>query len=343
MSVVTMPDDGVMTGELTRAQKAAAVLLSVGPELAGKVLAHLSPPEVEQVALEIATLGNVAPDRLIEVLEEFKTEALAHQHLISGGERHARELMRRIHGSKADEIVDRLLATVQTSPFHFLRLHEAQVVVQHLRDEQPQTIALILAHLPAKFAAGIMSGLDPEVQGEVARRVATLDAAAPETVRRIEAALHDRFGNVQRQQRRQGGVKELADLLNQADRGTERAILSSLEETDPELADEVRALMFVFEDIVLLDDRAIQEVLRQVETPKLALALKGVPAEVQAAIERNLSERARESLLEEVELLGPVRIRDVETSQTEIVRRVRTLEEAGTIMINRGGDGEFIA
>jgi flagellar motor switch protein FliG len=343
MSTLSVRDEGVIVGQMTRAQKAAAVLLSVGPEVAGKVLQHLSPPEVEQVALEIATLGDIPSERLIQVLQEFKTEAIAHQQLISGGERHARELMRRIHGSKADEIVDRLLATVQTSPFHFLRLHEPQVVVQHLRDEQPQTIALILAHLPAKFAAGIMSGLDPEVQGEIARRVATLDAAAPETVRRIEAALHERFGNVQRQDRRQGGVKELADLLNQADRGTERAILSSLEETDPELADEVRALMFVFEDIVLLDDRAIQEVLRQIETPKLALALKGVPSEVQNAIERNLSERARESLVEEVELLGPVRIRDVETSQTEIVRRIRALEEAGTIMINRGGDGEFIA
>jgi flagellar motor switch protein FliG len=271
------------------------VLLSVGPDLAGKVLQHLSPPEVEQVALEIATLGDIAPDHLTGILEEFKTEALAHQQLISGGETHARELMRRIHGSKADEIVDRLLATVQTSPFHFLRLHEPQVVVQHLRDEQPQTIALILAHLPAKFAAGVMSGLDPDVQGEVARRVATLDGAAPETVRRIEAALHERFGNVQRQQQRQGGVKELADLLNQADRGTERAILSSLEESDPELADEVRALMFVFEDIILLDDRAIQEVMRQVETPKLALAVKGVPSEVNDAIDAQpLRARPRE-------------------------------------------------
>lgn len=342
-SVATMPEDDIAIADLTRAQKAAAVLLAVGPEVAGRVLQHLSPAEVEQVALEIATLGDVASERLHDVLVEFKTEALAHQQLISGGERHARELLRRVHGAQADEIVDRLLATVETAPFHFLRLHEPSVVVQHLRDEHPQTVALVVAHLPAKFAAAVIADLEPEVQGQVARRVAMLDGASPETVKRIEAALHDRLGLVQRKQTRQGGVRELAAVLNQADRGTERAILASLETSDPELAEQVRSLMFVFEDIVTLDDRAIQEVLRQVDTPKLALALKGVAAEVAEAVERNLSERARQSLAEEVEMLGPVRIRDVEQAQTDVVRTIRTLEENGTIMMNRGGDGEFIA
>jgi flagellar motor switch protein FliG len=329
--------------ELSGAQKAAAVLLAVGGEASSKVLQHLAAHEVEQIALEIATLAPIPGEQMQVLLREFHAEALAQQHLVAGGEQVARELLRRVHGARADEIVDRLLASVRSSPFHFLRMHDPAVVAQHLRDEQPQTVALILAHLPARFAASVLAGLEPAVQGDVARRVATLDATAPEIIERIEAALQERFGAVQRHESRHGGVAELAALLNQVDRGTERAIMTSLEETNPELAEEVRALMFTFEDITILDDRAIQEVLRQVDTARLALALKGVAAEVRGAIERNLSERARESLAEELDLLGPVRIRDVEAAQTEIVRHIRTLEADGTIIISRGGEGEFVA
>jgi flagellar motor switch protein FliG len=341
MSAV-LTQGSTLPAELTGAQKAAAVLLSIGNEASSKVLAHLPPGEVEQLALEIATMGSVPREQLERILTEFQAEALAQQHLVAGGEQQARDMLRRIHGSRADEIVDRLLASVQSSPFHFLRLHDPAVVAQHLRDEHPQTVALILAHLPAKFAAAVLADLDLNVQGEVARRVATLDPTAPETVSRLESALQERFGAVQRHDNRRGGVADLAALLNQVDRATERAIMSSLEESNPELADEVRALMFVFEDIVILDDRAIQEVLRQVEMGKLALALKGVADEVRSCIERNLSERARETLLEELDLLGTVRIRDVESAQTEVVRRIRALEAEGTIVITRAGEGEFV-
>ena len=331
-----------LPSHLNGAQKAAAVLLAVGSDTSAKVLAHMAPHEVEQVALEIATLGSIPPQRMSDILTEFRTEAIAQSQLIAGGEQQARELLRRVHGSRADEIVDRLLATVRSSPFHFLRMHEPAMVAQHLADEQPQTVALILAHLPAKFAAAVLAGLDATMQGEVARRVATLEATAPETVQRIEAALRDRFGMVQRHNSQHGGVAELAALLNQVDRGTERAIMSSLEESNPELAEEVRALMFTFEDIVTLDDRAIQEVLRQVETPRLAMALKGVATDVVNAVERNLSERARETLAEERDLLGPVRVSDVEGAQTEVVRKIRALEADGTIVISRGGEGELV-
>jgi flagellar motor switch protein FliG len=341
MGAVQMRDDAV-PAVMTGAQKAAAVLLAVGTGASAKVLQHLAPHEVEQLALEIATLGPVPSEQMAVILTEFHTEARAHAHLVAGGEAQARELLRPLHGSRADEIVERLLATVQSTPFHFLRTHEPAVVAQHLRDEHPQTVALILAHLPAKFAAAVLSGLETDVQGDVARRVALLHPTAPETVERIESALRERFGGVQRYDSRHGGVGDLAALLNQVDRGTERAIMTSLEETNPELADEVRALMFVFEDITVLDDRAIQEVLRTVDTAKLALALKGVPDDVRGCIERNLSERGRQSLVEETELLGAVRIRDVETAQTEIVRQIRTLEQAGTIVIERGGQGEFV-
>lgn len=327
----------------SRAQKAAAVLLAVGPEIAATVLNHLTDAEVEQVAIEVATLGDVDSERLHTILEEFHAEALAHQHLVSGGERHARDMLRRLMGAKGDDVVDRLLATVHTAPFNFLRGHEPIEVLRHLRDEHPQTVALILAHLPAKFAAQVLAGLEPEVQTEVAMRVATLDRTSPEVVTRVEAALQERLGALQGARLdERGGVRELAAVLNNTDRGTERAILASLEASDPQLAEQVRALMFVFEDIVLLDDRAVQEVLRQVDTARLALALKGVSDDVREIVQRNLSERARESLVEESELLGPTRVRDVEEAQSEVVRVIRRLDEEGAIVISRGNDGEFV-
>lgn len=325
-----------------RVQKAAAVLLSVGTERAAGVLAHLNEDEVEQLAVEIAQLGEVPAAQLESILEEFHTEALAHQHLIAGGERQARELLRRIHGDEADDIVDRLLASTASAPFHFLRLHEPLEVLQHLRDEHPQTIALVLAHLPARLGATLLAGFDAGVQAAVAGRLATLERADPEVVKQVEESLRGRLGEVRRRSGRRDGVKELADLLNQVDRSTERAILSQLEAQDPALAERVRALMFVFEDLVTLDDRALQELLRTIEVPRLAIALKGVTTELRTTIERNLSERARTTLTEEIDLLGQVRLKDVEESQSEIVRTVHDLEREGVIQIDRGQE-EFVA
>ncbi len=332
------------TDELTRAQKAAVVLLTVGTENAAQVLRHLSETEVEQVTFEIATMRKLAPEDLAAVLNEFRAEAEAQRHLVTGGEHLARELLRRVHGAEADKIVDRLLASVQTAPFHFLRLYEPGEVVQHLRDEHPQTIALVLAHLPTRFAAQLLAGFEAALQADIARRVAILDRTSPEVIAQVEVALQQRLGTVERRGTTigRGGIKELATILNQSDRTTERAILGELETTDPELAEEVRALMFVFEDIVTLDDRAVQEVLRHVDVKRLAMALKGVPQAVNEIITRNMSERARENLLEEIELLGAVRIREVEEAQTEIVRQIRLLDEQGTIVIARAGEGEFV-
>jgi flagellar motor switch protein FliG len=339
VDLATLPE----TEELTRAQKAAAVLLAVGPDAASQVMQHFSEHEAEQVALEVATMGRLPAEQLEIVLAEFQAEAVAHQHLVAGGEHLAREMLRKLRPD-ADEIVDRLLASVATTPFHFLRLHDPQEVVQHLREEHSQTIALVLAHLPTRFAATLLSGFDPEVQADVARRVATLERTAPEVIASVERALEERLGAVQRHRSAgRGGVKELATILNSSDRTTERAIMRELEVSDPALAEEVRARMFVFEDIVHLDDRAIQEVMRKVDLKRLALALKSVPPVVVETIHRNLSERARQTLDEEVELLGPVRIRDVEAAQTEVVRIIRSLEEDGSIVIARGGEGEFVA
>jgi len=329
--------------QLSRSQKAAAVLLAVGPETAAKVLRHLSDSEVEQVALEIATLGQIAPEQMQSVLNEFVEEAVAHSHLINGGEQQAREVLRRLRGREGDEIVDRLLATVHVTPFAFLRQHEPNEVIVHLRDEHPQTIALILAHVPTKFSSQVLAGLEPELQAEVALRIAMMERTDPAVVAQVEEALQQRLGGTYHRDDRdeRGGVRELAAMLNNSDRGTERAILAALEESDPELAEEVRSLMFVFEDIVTLDDRAIQEVLRTVDARQLAVALKGVKTDVHEAVVRNLSERAQQTLAEEIQMLGPVRTKDVEAAQTEIVRQVRRLEDEGTIIINRG-DGDFI-
>lgn len=327
---------------LGRPQKAAAVLLSVGNDRAARVLSHLTEEEVEQLAMEVTQLGNIPRQQLEAILDEFRAEAQAQSHLLTGGEQHARELLRRVHGSEADEIVDRLMATSQAAPFHFLRLHDPTEVLQHLRDEHPQTIALVLAHLPARLGAQLLAGFDPGVQVAVATRLATLERADPAVVSRIEAVLRERLGEVRRRSGRRDGVKELADLLNQTDRTTERSILGELEDHDPALAERVRELMFVFEDLVGLDDRSLQEVLRQVDPQVLATALKGVAADLREVIERNLSERMRTTVLEEIDLLGQVRLRDVEEAQTVIVRKVRELEQEGVIVLARGQE-EFIA
>ena len=328
---------------MNRSQKAAAVLLSVGPERASKVLAHLDEEEVEQLTVEIATLGNVPAQQLENILTEFRAEAEAHQHLISGGEKHARELMRRIHGSNADEIVDRLLATTHAQPFHFVRLHEPAEVLQHLRDEHPQTVALVLAHLPARLGATLLAGLEPQIQTSVATRLATLERADPAVVKRVEEALKVRLGEVRRRSGRRDGVKELADLLNQTDRSTERIILAELEAKDPALAERVRALMFVFEDLITLDDRSLQEVLRQIEPARLAIAFKGIATDLRDALEKNLSERARTTIAEEMDLMGAIRLSEVEEAQSEIVRVVHELEKEGLITMARGGEEQFVA
>lgn len=324
--------------ELTRAQQAAAVVVVLGPEVAAPILEHMSEAEVEQLALEVATLGEVPAEEVRRILERFYEEAVAHHELVTGGVLHARRLLRQWRGDRGDEIVDRLVSTVHIAPFSFLRHYDTEQLVQYLQEEHPQTIALVLAYLPPKHAAGVLAGLEPDVQREVALRVATMDRTSPEVIERVEQAMQSRLGAARSPEEftRKGGVRDLAAMLNNSDRGTERAILSDLDATDEELAEQVRALMFVFEDLVSLDDRSIQAVLRRVDMKQLTLAMKGVRADVREVILRNMSERAALALREELELLGPVRIRDVEAAQSEVVRVVRELEDEGAIIISRG-------
>lgn len=329
--------------EMAKSQKAAALVVALGQETASQVMAHLAPDEVERLAMEIANLGEIPGEDVARILEEFHDEAIAHGHLVTGGIDYARNLLRRTHGAhEADTIIERLLATVSVSPFAFLRQRDPEQLVQYLQGEHPQTVALILAHLPPNHAARLMAGFDTEMQNEVALRVATMEATSPEVIARVEQALRGRLGHGRDELSRKGGVRDLAAILNNSDRTTERAILGGLEHTDPDLAEEVRALMFVFEDIVNLDDRALQEVLREVDTQTLAMAMKGVRDDVREKILGNISQRAADTLVEELEVLGAVRVRDVEAAQTEVVGHVRRLEEEGRIVIKRGAEADVI-
>lgn len=336
-----MSPAGQLRTAMSRRQKAAALVMAVGTDRAAPMLAHLSDDEQETLALEVANLGDVDPEQMADILGEFREEATARGHIVSGSLDAARHLLRRTRGSEADEVIERLVATVRVSPFRFLRDRDPGEVAQYLSEEHPQTVALVLSHLPAGLAAQILAGFGAEAQRDVAMRVATLGPATPEVVHHVEEALKRRLGESKGHARRgeDDGIRELASILNSSDRGTERVILASLEESDPTLADQIRELMFIFEDITKLDDRAMQRVLREIEQNTLVYALKGVTDEVVDKVMRNISERAATALAEEREVLGPVRTSDVERAQSEVVRAIRELEQAGEILVRRSDEG----
>ena len=325
-------------------QKAATVLVAMGPLAASSVLAHLTEEEVEILALEISRMGPIPGNVQGEILEEFYEDALANRYVNEGGVEYAKELLANWKGAKGEAIITRLMQAVQVSPFHFLSQIEPDQLLQFLQDEHPQTVALIIGHLPHSYGAKVLVGLPEHKQAEVAMRVATMDRTSPEVIKKVEDALRLRLGNITTAEltQQKNGVKELAEMLNQADRATERAILEQLAESDPELSESVRALMFVFEDIVTLDDRDVQEVLRNVETKSLALAMKGTPQAVRDKILSNLSERAALTLVEEMELMGAVKLTDVETAQSQIIVEIRRLDEEGKIILRRSAEGGMV-
>jgi flagellar motor switch protein FliG len=330
---------------MTGRQKAAVLLVSLGADASAAVFKHLRQDEIDELTLEIAGIGHIAPDRKSAVVEEFYETAMAQEYISEGGLEYARQVLEKaLGGAKADEVMNRLSSSIQVSPFEFLRRTDASQILNVIANEHPQTVALILAYLPADTAAQVISALPEELQADVAMRIALMDRTAPEVIREIERVLERKLSSVINQDfTSAGGLRSLVDLLNQVDRATERTILETLEEQNPELADEVRRLMFLFEDITLLDDRSIQQVLRDVDTKELALALKGTPGEVQEAIFRNMSERAALNIKEDLEFMGPVRVKDVEEAQQKVVAVIRRLEEAGSIVIQRGGEEGLIA
>jgi flagellar motor switch protein FliG len=332
--------------EMPGLRKAAVFLAQMDKDEAGLLLSKLNGREVEALTREIMKLGTVEPEDVDGVLSEFHELMTAQRFVGRGGVDFAREILAAGLGEdKAEGILARLNVVYTEVPFASLRNADVRQLVTFLKDEHPQVIALVLAHLSAAQSAEVLSGFTPEQQAEVAHRIATMDRTSPEMVRLVEEELGRRMGSLLAHQDMStvGGVETLVEIINRSPRPTERSILEWLDSSDPELAEQVRAQMFVFEDIVTIDDRSMQLVLREVASNDLATALKGVRPDVRDKVVRNLSERAAENLAEEIELLGPVRARTVEESQGKIVAVIRTLEEQGVLTISRGGDDEFVS
>ena len=328
--------------ELTRPQKAAALMMAVGPQQAADLLAFLSETEVEALAKEIAALREIPMGALQQVVAELQSQASSRSGMLEGGLEYARELLARWQGP-GGEVAARIAHGAVDAPFRFLADVEPAEVVQVVAEEHPQTLALVLTHLPAGYAARVLEGLDPPLRADAALRVATMDWVAPEVIRRTEQVIRQRLGTASSgRQDRRGGAKDLAGILNKMDKDNEGVVLRGLFELRPELADEVRSLMFVFDDITTLRDRDLQEVLRTIEAKDLALAVKGAGDEVRDAVTRNISDRARESLQEENEVLGAVRLTDVEAARGRIIAQIRELEDAGKIVLRREAGGGLV-
>ena len=329
---------------LSGIQKAAILLIALGPEKSATVFKHLKEEEIEDLTLEIANTRSISPQVKESVINEFYEICLAQQYIAEGGITYAKELLEKALGTdKALDVIGKLTASLQVKPFEFVRKTDATQLLGFIQDEHPQTIALILSYLSSTQAALIISALAPERQADVARRIATMDRTSPDVIKEVERVLESKLANLVNQDYTIiGGVDQVVEILNTTDRGTEKHIMEVLEIEDPELADEIRKKMFVFEDILLLDDKSIQRVLTEVDNNELALSLKGANEEVQNAIFRNLSKRLAEMIKEDMEFMGPVRMKDVEESQQKIVNIIRKLEETNQIVISRGGGDEII-
>ena len=329
---------------MTGTEKAAVLLIALGPEKSASIFKHLKEDEIETLTLEIANTRSVSPKMKEEVIDEFYQVCLAQQYIAEGGIGYAKELLEQALGAeKAMDVINRLTASLQVRPFEFIRKTDPSQLLNFIQDEHPQTIALILSYLPSSQAATIVSSLPPEKQPDVAKRIAIMDRTSPDVIKEVEKVLERKLSSLVNQDYTIiGGVDSIVEILNTVDRGTEKHIMETLEIDEPELADEIRKKMFVFEDILSLDDRAIQRVLRDVDNNDLAIALKGTTEDVQNVIFKNMSSRLAAMLQEDMEFMGPVRMKDVEEAQQKIVNIIRKLEDAGEIVISRGGGDEII-
>ncbi|MCD6218008.1 flagellar motor switch protein FliG [bacterium] len=323
---------------LTGGQKAALFMIALGEEIAASVYPHLVDSEIEDLTMQIANIGKVESDAFDEVFEDFYQTVIAEKYITEGGVDYARELLEKSLGAdRADEVVHKLSTFLQVTPFDFIRRTDSSNLANFLRNEHPQTIALVLAYLRPAQSSMVISQLTPKIQTDVTRRIALMDRTSPEVIREVEHVLEKNLSSVMSQEMTQaGGVESVVQILSNVDRSTEKSILENIEKEDADLAAEIKNKMFVFEDIVTLDDRSIQQVLREIDTKELSLALKGVAEEVQSKILGNLSKRAAEMLKEDMEFMGPVRLKDVEAGQQRIVKVIRSLEDAGEIIIARG-------
>lgn len=331
--------------QVTGEKKAAVLLMSMGSDLSANVLRNgFTENEIERITGAISDIDQVTSEQTSKIIGEFFQLAKARQYVINGGLDYAKELLEKTVGPvKAMEILEKVSQSMRQVPFQNLRKADPRQLLSFIRDESPQTLAFIVAHLKPDQAALVLSELNPDVQADVARRVAVLDRTSPDVAKEIEKVLENKLSAVvTTEDMVTGGVKSLVAILNKVDRATEKSIFEHLETEDPELAEEVRRLMFIFEDIVKLHDVSIQKVLREVDTKDLALAMRGANKDVNERIFKNMSKRASEMLREEIEYMGPVRLRDVEDAQQRIVNVIRRLEESGEIVIARGGEDAII-
>lgn len=336
--------DKELISNLTGTQKAAVLLIALGPEKSSTIFKHLKEEEIEELTLEIANTRSVTPQIKEAVINEFYGICLAQQYIAEGGITYAKELLEKALGEdKAMDVISRLTASLQVKPFEFIRKTDPSQILTFIQDEHPQTIALILSYMSAQQSSMILSSLPPDRQADVARRIAKMDRTSPDTIKDVEKVLESKLSSLVNQDYTIiGGVDAVVDILNTVDRATEKHIMETLEIEEPELADEIRKKMFVFEDILMLDDRSIQRVLRDVDNNDLAMACKSANEQVQNAIFNNLSKRLSVMIREDMDFMGPVRMKDVEEAQQKIVNIIRKLEDSGEIVISRGGGDEIV-
>lgn len=329
---------------LSGLQKSAILLITLGPERSANIFKHLKEEEIEELTLEIANTRSVTPQVKDAIIDEFYQVCLAQQYIAEGGIGYAKELLEKALGEeKAMDVIGKLTASLQVKPFEFVRKTDASQLLNFIQDEHPQTIALILSYLSPAQAGMIISALPPDRQPDVAKRVALMDRTSPDVIKEVEKILESKLASLVNQDYTIiGGVDAVVEILNAVDRGTEKHIMENLDIEEPQLADDIRKKMFVFEDILLLDDRAVQRVLRDVDNSDLGIALKGANEQVQAAIFNNLSKRLASMIKEDMDFMGPVRMKDVEEAQQKIVNIIRKLEDAQEIVISRGGGDEII-
>lgn len=330
--------------EISGKEKAAMLLIALGPEKSAEIFKHLKEEEIEQLTLEIANIRTVNPEEKERILEEFYQICLAQEYIAEGGITYAKDILEKALGSqKALEIINKLTVSLQVRPFDFVRKADPSQLLNFIQGEHPQTIALILAYLKPGQAAIVLSALSQDKQADVTRRIAIMDRTSPEIIKEVERVLEKKLSSlVIEDYTSAGGIGSIVDILNSVDRGTEKFIMETLEIEDTDLASEIKKRMFVFDDIVTLDNRSIQRFLREVDNNQLALALKGASEEVQKVIYNNMSKRLHEMIKEDIDFMGPVRLRDVEDAQQKIVNVIRKLEDAGEIVISRGGGDEII-
>ncbi len=329
---------------LSGKEKAAILLIALGPDKSAKIFGQLNDDEIEELTLEIANMRKVSPDEKENILEEFYQICLAQEFISEGGINYAKDVLEKALGSqKALEVINKLTASLQVRPFDFVRKAEASQVLNFIQNEHPQTLALILSYLNSNQAAQILSALPQDKQANVAMRIATMESTSPEVIKEVELVLERKLSSMVTQDYTiAGGIQAIVDILNAVDRGTEKFIMETLEIQEAELAEEIRKRMFVFEDIMALDSVSIQRFIREIDNHDLAVALKGSTDEVRDMVFANMSKRMAEMLKEDMEFMGPVRLRDVEEAQQKIVNVIRKLEEAGEIIISRGGGDEII-